>query len=60
MGELLYKKFLEEMIEEYSLHDVILLHGIQGLLDAFEDWLVEQGYLKRKGGEYEKWVFDDD
>lgn len=60
MGKLLYEKFLEEMADECNLHDIMLFHGARGLLDTFEDWLVDRGYLKRKGGEYEKWMFDND
>ena len=43
MGELLYKKWLDE--EVLSLQELILHHGIEGLLDEFEGWLVENKYI---------------
>jgi len=43
MGELLYKKWLDE--EVLSLQELILHHGIEGLLGEFERWLEENKYL---------------
>lgn len=43
MGESLYQKFLDEEVED--LQKVILLHGINGLLFEFENWLRAKGYL---------------
>lgn len=43
MGELLYKQWLEE--EVLNLQEVILHHGIEGLLDEFESWLKENNYI---------------
>lgn len=53
MGELLFKRFLEEAITD--LQTMILYHGVEGLLDEFETWLVMNGYLKQESGEYVKW-----
>ena len=46
MGELLYKKWLEE--EVLDLQEAILHHGIEGLLGEFERWLEVNKYLVEK------------
>lgn len=53
MGSLLFKKFLEEAVTD--LQAMILYHGIEGVMDEFETWMIMNGYLKRENGEFKKW-----
>lgn len=54
MGELLYKKFLEELEEKGDLKILLMYRGVEGLLADFEEWLQDNGYVKREQGEYVK------
>lgn len=53
MGSVLFKKFLEEAVTDLQM--MMLYHGIEGILDEFENWLVTNGYLKMERGEYVSW-----
>jgi len=44
MGELLFKKWLEK--EDIDLRELILYHGINGVLGEFERWLKEKKYIQ--------------
>ena len=44
MGEYLFKKFLEDVVEDLS--KLILEIGVIGLLQEFELWLDTKGFLK--------------
>jgi len=44
MGELLYKEWMEEEVEDMA--KAILHNGIEGVLHEFELWLRRKGYLK--------------
>ena len=48
MGEILYQKFLDEQVE--NLQEVLLHHGINGILYEFEMWLDRNGRLKDVDG----------
>ena len=54
MGELLYKKFLEELEEKGDLKILLMYRGVEGLLSEFEEWLDDNGYVKREQGSYVK------
>ena len=43
MGESLYRKWLEEEVED--LQEAILHNGIDGLLFEFERWLKDKKYI---------------
>jgi len=46
MEESLYRKWLDE--EAVSLEELLLYHGIDGLLNAFENWLIKKGFVVKK------------
>ena len=43
MGESLYKKFLDDRVDD--LNEAVLRHGVENLLAEFEDWLEMENYL---------------
>jgi len=43
MRELLFKKWLDE--EVLDLKELVLHHGIEGVLEEFECWLEEKEYI---------------
>ena len=45
MGESLYDKWLEEEVED--INKAVLLYGIVGILERFEEWLECNDYLDR-------------
>lgn len=52
MGTRLFTKFLEE--EVYDLIEALAYHGIVGVLEQYEQWLYNKGYLEDlyyKGGQ---------
>jgi len=54
MGELLYKEFLNCLEENGNLNELLMYRGVEGLLSEFEEWLDDNGYVKREQGSYVK------
>ena len=52
MGESLFDKFIDEEVE--NMQTAILYHGVAGILLQYEQWLVRNGYLKMRNGEFVK------
>ncbi len=46
MGQTLWQKFLEEHVGDLQV--IIITIGIHGLLDAFENWLEINNYIKKE------------
>ena len=46
MGELLFKKWLEECVVDLRI--VLVSIGVEGLLHEFELWLDQNGYLNHE------------
>jgi hypothetical protein len=44
MGEDLFNKWLEEEVED--IHTALLMYGIVGILENFENWLKCNNYIK--------------
>lgn len=55
MGESLFNDFLEAFeARDGDLQDYVLRYGVLGLLESFEHWLREKGYLDYANGAYAK------
>jgi hypothetical protein len=50
MGELLFKRFLEETYVDLQL--AIFYGGINDVFHEFEKWLLRKGYLRCENGAY--------
>ena len=47
MNSILYKEFLDKSFPDMEeLKAFIYMHGIEGLLNDFENWLLENKHLK--------------
>ena len=51
MGESLVLDFLEERVE--NVNEALALVGVQGILNEFEVWLRNKGYIKKNEAEKE-------
>lgn len=48
MREVLYSEFLYDRFTNSTsrIQAALLLHGIEGMLNDFEEWLVKNGHIK--------------
>jgi len=52
MGQVLFREYLEKHGED--ILEILLMGGVETLLNSFETWLVDEGYLAYKNGSYSK------
>jgi pyocin large subunit-like protein len=48
MNDYLYKEFLESIMKHYDPTELLLHHGINGVLQEFEEWLISEDFIKHK------------
>ena len=55
MGESLYSDFIKKILTHKNVSEWLMTCGHGGVLCAFEEWLIENKYLKFENGHYQKY-----